>query len=191
MEAVLQPLGQQELEPPAPGRVIRAPRDATWWGCDPSTKRLSIGWVKADGGRGVATRSFGRDWSDDGARLDHFHAEVRAFAVELVAEGGHPGFIWLEQPFGKQVPPISHMAVGAIGAALHGALGCPVELVGAPTWKVAALGPGFGTCSKKDPAGYPVARWARTMGYRGVLEDEMDALAIAVAASRSVGFAAT
>ena len=184
-QAVAEPLGQQELEPPAPARVVRAPAGAVHWGCDPSTRRLSIAWVGENGG-GVLTRSFptGRE----GERLTAIYEQTWEFAAEVVEAGGRPGFVWIEQPFGKNVPPVSHMAVGAMMAAMHGLLRVPVELVGAPVWKVGALGQGFGTCSKKDPAGYPVMRWARANGYRGSLEDEADAFAIAVAASRAVGF---
>ena len=184
MEAILQPLGQQELEPPAPGRTIAAQTGATWWGCDPSTKRLSVGYVRQDGSRGVSTRSFAQ--GRNGERLGHIYAETQDFAVQLVAEAGRPGFIMVEQPFGKHVPPVSYMVVGVIMAAFDRCLRVPCETVPVPTWKKLALGDGFGGAPKAA-----VMRWARTLGYAGVLEDEADALAIAVAASRSVGFRAT
>jgi Holliday junction resolvasome RuvABC endonuclease subunit len=175
------PLGQQELAPPAPRREVRAFDGAYWWGVDPSVHRVAVAWCGEE--QGVRTRSFAP--GKEGSRLAHIYAETFDLGREL-RRTVPPGFVWVEQPFafGKPVPPVSYMVQGVIMAALHASTEGVVEAVKPPaTWKALALGQGFGNARKPV-----VMEWARANGYAGWLQDEADALAMAVAASRAVGF---
>lgn len=148
------------------------------WGVDPSTQRVSIGWASGDGWRGVRTRSFNGALRD-GARLDHIYAETYRLCGELVVSFPPPRLVLVEQPFGRNVPPVSYLAMAAIMVAAVRATGATVRPVPPPTWKRDALGKGDAT---KDE----VLAWARsTAGYTGELYDESDALAIAEAALKA------
>jgi Holliday junction resolvasome RuvABC endonuclease subunit len=148
------------------------------WGIDPSTQRVSIAWVTDGGERGVQTRSFD-PLLRDGERLWHIYAETWDLCKQIHAS--RPArFVWVEQPFafGKPVPPVSYMAMGAIMIAARRVTAAPVEPCAPPgRWKKLALGPGYGNAKKEQ-----IMVWARERGYDGNLQDEADALGIAVAA---------
>lgn len=174
-------LGQQVLLEPPPRREIRAAVGTGHWGVDPSVKRVSVSGVYP-GGQVVAVRSF-RELRE-GERLAEIYEQTRLFAGELRKRWGPPGFVWVEQPFAFKhpVPPVSYMAQGVIMAAIVAATGAVVEAVKPPArWK--SLSVGNGNANKAL-----VAEWARLNGCPSSLQDDCDAWAMAVAASRAVGF---
>jgi Holliday junction resolvasome RuvABC endonuclease subunit len=182
---VVAELGQQALLETEGPRTVRAPADAGWWGVDPSTLRVAIGW--AGPRRGVETKSFPR--LRDGERLEAIHDLTRAFVIQLLEDAPAPGVVLVEQPaaYGRQVEPALYYAVGVVQAAVCAQLrvslgrGVVVETVPVGVWK--KHGVGSGAAKKPD-----VLRWARLNGYEGLLQDEADALAIAEAARRMVRF---
>ena len=178
-------LAQQELLTPPPARRLIVPEGrVAHWGCDPSTKRVSVAAVTSDTTR-VATCSFPA--LDGGARLAAIWNGTREFAVSLLERGWPaPGLVWVEQPSGKTTNPQLSYAVGVIQAALCDALGCPLETIESASWKKRAVGRGniFKPKSVREP--YGVLTWAQSNGYRGSSWDEADALGIAVAAQRTV-----
>jgi len=78
------------------------------------------------------------------------------------------------------------MVVGVIMLAAARATGAVVEAQRSPaSWKAGALGRGHGRAKKPE-----ILAWARAeCGYTGDLQDEADALGIAVDASRRIAFA--
>lgn len=147
------------------------------WGVDPSTQRVSIGYVTS-GQSGVRTRSFRTDLRD-GERLWHIYAETFGLCRELHALAP-ARFVLVEQPFafGKPVPPVSYMAMAAIMLAATRATGARVAPCAPPgKWKKLALGDGHGNATKEQ-----VMAWAHANGYNGDVQDEADALGIAHAA---------
>jgi Holliday junction resolvasome RuvABC endonuclease subunit len=144
-----------------------------------------VAWVRPDGSCGVETKSF-RDDVREGERLNHIFVETYGLLTRLHF-ASPAGFVWVEQPFafGKPVPPVSYMVMGAIMVAAVRATSAVVEAQRSPgAWKRLALGAGFGNAKKPQ-----IVAWARAeCGYAGALEDEADALGIAVAASRAVVF---
>lgn len=184
-------LTQQVLVEPEPARVVKAEPGSSWWGVDPSTKRVSIGASLRDA-RHVDTRSFTS--SAGPRRLGLIYAETWHF-TNVMAEHFWPGFVLVEQPSGKAPNPNLLYAVGVIQAAVYSALarlaqrdGFPwpvVETVPSATWKSLAIGPGW---AKLDKAAGDILRLAREDGYDGDSLDEADAWFIAKAARRTVRF---
>lgn len=177
-------LAQQRLLAPEPTRVVSAPLDgAGWWGCDPSTQRVSIAAIYPDGRRLVAVRSFPQ--RREGQRLLDIFRETASFARDIAGKWGPPGFVWVEQPFAYKhpVPPVSYMAQGVIMAAIVAGSECVmVEACKPPgTWK--SLSVGNGNANKAA-----VLKWARLNGCPSTLQDDCDAWAIAEAARRTVRF---
>lgn len=148
------------------------------YGIDPSTLRVSIAYVTDDGQRGVETRSFRTDLRD-GERLWHIYAETFGLCRQL-HEIAPARLVLVEQPFGRNVPPVSYLAMGAIMMAATRVTDAPVQPIPPPTWKLRALGKG--NASKDD-----VLAWARQQGYGGALFDEADAMGIAEAARKAAG----
>ena len=148
------------------------------WGVDPSTLRVSVAVVKAWEDVGVldwGTRSLGQ--FDRGARrLERAHWELVPWFEEW-AERRPPGFVLVEQPFGRHVHPQSYFMVGVVLAALARVVDCPVDVCSPPEWKRMALGAGRGAADK-----WEIMEWARAAGYSGSLQDEADAIGIATAA---------
>jgi hypothetical protein len=183
-------LAQQELMELPPKRRIVVPRGcATHWGVDPSTKRLSIAWVRADGTRGVITDSFLA--LEGAARLHCIFDMTRRLAVMAPP----PGFIYVEQPGGEKRNYPLFYAVGVTLAGLSAAWGpgTTIEVVTPAHWKKVAVGRGniykpsrkeLGRTPEFDD--YGVAVWARENGYAGSLWDEADAWGIAECARREV-----
>lgn len=180
-------LGQGELLEPCPERSLSVSTELTWWGIDPSSKRVSLAWIHQDGERGVRTASFSQP-KNSPARLRGILADTLDLAY-AVAEQAPPAFVYVEQPGGKYVEPELWYAVGTIIAAL--ATAAPeaiVETVTVSHWKKLALGRGDVYKPKKgDPRPYYTLVWAQDMGYAGRLWDEADAMGIAEAARRTVG----
>lgn len=169
-------LRQQSLEPRPAKRWARGAE--CWGGVDPSTKRVSFATV-GPGGFRVATRSFNTGLKD-GERWEHIRSETAGLVEGLLRDGWTPpAYVLVEEPGGKNVHPSSYYAIGAITAALHSVTGVVVELIPPSSWKLAGLG--YGSADKQQ-----IMRWARSVGYEGALEDESDALGIAVACMRMV-----
>lgn len=152
------------------------------WGVDPSTKLVAIACVGPDGEH-VESREFLKDrWH--GARLADIRRVTRSL-VALLAERCPPLYVFVEQPaaFGHPPEPQLMYAVGVIQEAVFSALEFrfphPVEVRTVPIgqWKKAALGNG----AAKKPE---IMRWAERRGHFGLLQDEADALGIAVAGQR-------
>lgn len=192
-------LEHQELVEVPPRRMIVPAGLSAWWGVDPSTRRVAVAGVsKAPDGsldRWVQCRPFRR--SEGAARLSEVYSVTRAL-VEDLAEL-LPGFVFVEQPSGKQENPNLSYAVGVTIAAIHDGLreatGYPVhiETVPSSSWKKRACGRGNIYKPTRKELGrtptfedYPVAVWARENGYRGSSFDEADAWGIAEAARRTV-----
>lgn len=195
-------LGQQHLLEPDPARTVPAPPASAWYGVDPSTLRIAVGWSTPEGSLGAATQSFMR--AEGPRRLAFIYRDTYTF-VRSLATQVWPGYVLVEQPGGKHVPVQLEHAVGVIHAAIYSALhttanahGWPVPAVEtAPpaTWKKIACGAGNLYKPKRErgappPAfeDYPVAVWARENGYGGHSWDEADAIGLAVAARRTVRF---
>jgi hypothetical protein len=148
------------------------------WGVDCSSVRVSIA---LDGSPPQCwTRSFTR-LADPGARADAFYRETGELARAVALEAGLPDLIVVEQPTGKHPKPVLMYATGCSVAAL-GALGVRLEFIAVSQWKARAVGHGFA----KKPQ---VLEWARRRGYGGSLEDEADALGIAVGGASLFGVA--
>lgn len=192
------PLGQEEIFTPPPTRKLIVPSGATsWWGIDPSTMRVAIATVTADGQRSVSTNSFARE--DGGRRLASIFWGTAALARQLVhdARPARPGVIVVEQPSGKQPNPALSYAVGATIAGCFqginevtfdgvGPHDVPMPMVSSSTWKRVACG--AGNIYKPKPTSkvaYGVLTWARQHGYSGSSWDEADAWAIAEYARRT------
>jgi hypothetical protein len=177
-------LGQQELMTPAPRRRLIVPAGCeSYWGVDPSTKRISIAWITAAGERGAVTDSF--PTLEGAARLDAIYHTTRRVACLAP----FPGLVFVEQPSGKQQNPNLLYAVGATLAGLYAALGPRVyiEMVTSSWWKRRACGRGDISKPKLgDQREYGVLTWARQNGYVGSSWDEADAYGIAEAARREV-----
>jgi hypothetical protein len=192
-------LAQQELlEAPPARRVIVPAGHGAHWGADVSVSRLALAYA-CEGRRGARTALFAD--LKGGARLAHIWAETGLFVAGLVRDGWPlPGVVWVEQPSGAQPNPALSYATGVIQGALFDAVqrvtgrSVVVETVSSLAWKKVAVGRGNIYKPTKAKLGrrpvfedYEVARWARTLGYRGDSYDECDALGIADAARRSVG----
>lgn len=183
-------LGQAELFVPAPRRrMIVGKGQTAWWGVDPSTRRLALAGVSAEGG-----------WAHQvpfvklsGApRLAAIRAETMHL-VTLAAESyALPGVVAVEQPGGKSINWPLYLAVGVIVEAVYEALlpfcgGVEVELIAPATWKKRACGRGDIYKPKRgDSHEYGVLTWAREQGYAGSSWDEADAWGIAEAMRRDV-----
>lgn len=184
-------LGQTELlTPPATRRLIVRPGQTAWFGVDPSTVRVAIASVAADGARGVSTVPFARE--ESAKRLASIHHATRLLVTELVETVGAPGVVVVEQPSGKTPNLNLVYAVGVIVAACVSAAGCVVEMVTSSQWK--ALACGKGNIYKPQrvrgrpapaPEDYPVLPWARSCGYVGASWDEADAWGVADYARRT------
>lgn len=188
-------LGQTEIFTPQPPRKLIVPSGATsWWGIDPSTMRVSIATITADGERRVSTNSFGRE--EGGRRLVGIFWGTAALARKLVHDA-RPGVIVVEQPSGKQPNPALSYAVGAtvagcfqgINEVSFDAVGpheVPMPMVSSSTWKKAACGAGNAYKPKSGKIEeYAVYDWARSVGYSGRSFDEVDAYGIAEYACRT------
>lgn len=183
---------QESLSPalqPPHGLVLPGPV----WGLDPSTLRLSAGTVVPWDPDGEGNRLFWRtcSYSTSGTmekRLALALGSLLRFFTQLRDEYGRPAAIYLEEPFGgsdkpgkggRIIKPHPHAFyfVAVVRCALgHVFAEVPVEMIGPPSWKKLALGTGHGFADKAE-----IMRWARSLGYDGMLEDEADAIGIATA----------
>lgn len=178
-------LGQGELLEAVPSRkLIVRPGASSWWGIDPSTLRVSIASVTAEGARGVSTASFPS--RTGGARLAAIHELTLSLAFDLVATVGRPGVVIVEQPSGRTVNLELGYAVGVIVAAVAHATLAEVRMVASSRWKAIACG--AGNIYKPKPRSgeeYGVLTWARGAGYAGSSWDEADAWGVADYARRT------
>jgi len=152
----------------------------SWWGVDPSTKRIAIAYVTPEGERGGAIRSLPSAAGAD--RLEIIRVATIELC-ELLRDRAEPGVIVIEEAAGFGRRPNPELAY-AVGAALCGlVLGAPfthVESVASSKWKLDVCG--YGAISKPKPSEtheYAVLQWARSVGYEGTSWDEADAWAIA------------
>lgn len=160
------------FDPTMPPEGSAAQSGSYVWGCDPSTLRVSIG-VTWEGGVHAATKSFSR--CKEGMRWRTFYAETLELAAGLVLDYP-PASVWIERPGGAHIHPSSWQALGCVQAALCEATGLEVGVIPVSSWKSLACGHGGATKGQ-------VMEWARRRGYGGRIEDESDALGIAVAGS--------
>lgn len=187
-------LGQEQLVEDAPEHAIIVPRPGFGhWGIDPSTKRVSIAWIGADGERGVETESFPSP--REAVRLTSIRQATFDLAAKL--QYRHPaGFVFVEQPSGKQINLALTYAVGVIVEAVQAALVAHTDgfvpvvgMVSSSSWKKQALGRGDVYKPKRgDDTPYYALTWAQERGYAGKLWDEADAYGIAEAARKTAGF---
>ena len=187
-------LGQQEMFVPAPRRrlVVREGQ-TSWWGVDPSSRRVSIAWIDPDGSRGVRSTPFPTDLSL-GALLDAvFRLAVETARAAAFTDQASPGLVLVEQPSGKQPNPTLSYAVGVTIAGVQAALRgtsqgpCRIETCSSSWWKKRACGRGDIYKPKRKADGqYGVLTWANQNGYGGSSWDEADAWGIAEAARREV-----
>jgi hypothetical protein len=203
-------LAQQELVEPAPVRRLIVPRGhGAWWGVDPSTRRVAVGGVSraADGSLDRWVRSVPFMAVDGPGRLSMIYNETYDLVqgIALRAWEAHdvlPGLVLVEQPGGEHRNYELFYAVGAIVAAIDGALvaetgkSVKFEMVVPAWWKARACGRGNIYKTKRVPGRkspvpvapdeYGVLQWARQNGYAGASWDEADAWGIAEAARREV-----
>lgn len=192
-------LGQQEIfAKPARRRLVVPAGHVAHWGVDPSSVRVALATVAADGLRGYEIRSFPSLPAPQ--RQSIIYGETRAMA-KLVADVVPPGLIWIEQPSG----PIRNLelvyAVGSIMAGIYDgvleATGLPpaMEMIVSTSWKLISCGSGRISKPKRErgkpapaPEEYGVLRWAWENGLSRseTSWDVCDAWAIAEAARRDV-----
>lgn len=194
-------LSQGQLyEPPKRRRLSVPPGHRSWWGIDPSSKRIALAVVlrAADGSLDRRVRSAPFMPGEGGLWL----SEMRSVTIELAAGAARafpPGVVLVEQASGKFVEHALEYAIGTILAAVHDAVYAvtgqriAVETIPSSSWKLQACGNGgIGKPTKKKLGrkpvfeDYAVARWAVLNGYGGVSWDEADAMGIAEAARREV-----
>lgn len=144
------------------------------WGIDPSSKRIALATVEGDGSFAV-----------DNVRLTENDDRVLRFAdgyaeqVEFFKRFPAPAMVFLEEPFvprdRRQIP--THLLMyGVTLAALGDVLGSvPVLEMTASQWKARAMGQGNGHAPKEA-----ILAWAQSVGYGGRIQDEADALGIAI-----------
>lgn len=190
-------LGQTELLEVAPSRrLLVRPEHVNWWGVDPSTWRVALATIDAEGRRGVTVASFSRR-GIGGERL----ADIWRVTATLARETAlmlPPGVIVIEQPSGKQANPELSYATGAIMGALFAGVcratdvAVVVETVPSSRWKAVACGNGALYKPRRErgrpppaPEEYGVLRWARTEGYTGSSWDDADAMGVAEYARRT------
>lgn len=158
--------------------VVRREASAVscFFGLDVSTHRVSLGVVRGDE---LAWRTCSLDRADSGVRrLAGAHRDLWPFLSGAVREY-RPVQVGVEQPMGAKmamVHPQSMYMVGIVLAVLGGVLepSVPVVMLPPPRWKRFAVG--HGAADKER-----VRLWARRSGYTGLLQDEADALGVAVA----------
>jgi hypothetical protein len=160
-------------------RLDVRPGHSSWWGVDPSTKRIAIATVGPHGERAVRSLDVPKGLAG-ASRLE----AIRTVTIELCAlVASCPGVVLVEEPagFGKRPNPELAYAVGAVLCGL--VVGAPfthVDFVASARWKLQVCG--YGAIAKPKPSSkreYEVLRWARDAGYEGVSWDEADAWAIA------------
>jgi hypothetical protein len=139
------------------------------WGVDCSSKRVAVAVDGAPPRTWVKSFTY---YEETGLRLGAIYAETVGLAREVARETGLPDLVVVEQPTGKTPAPVLMYATGVEIAALA-TLGVSVRLIAVMTWKQRAVGHGHA----KKPQ---IMEWARRRGYTGRLEDEADALGIAV-----------
>jgi Holliday junction resolvasome RuvABC endonuclease subunit len=89
-------------------------------------------------------------------------------------ELGHPDAVAVESPGGRHIHPQLQYIVGVTLAVLAAVFEAPVVMLPPATWKTRTLGRG-------DASKEQIRLWARRSGYVGVVQDECDALGVAVA----------
>lgn len=174
-------LGQAELFVPTPTRRLVVPQThVNYWGVDPSTLRVAIATIDAEGRRGSDVASFPKLAATK--RLPEIRRLTHLLAT-MICELLPPGVIVVEKPagFGDRPNPELAYACGAIICALgEAAPAAHIELVESSRWKKAVLG--YGAIRKPkvtDPEPYRVLTWAQELGYSRTSWDEADAWAIA------------
>ena len=160
---------------------------AAVFGIDPSTVRMSLAVLMPVAARRwdvpapfvVDTLSLPR--GEGAARLAAAQRALVPWLGEMIA-AWKPGLVVVEQPAGKNVPPVSYYTLGVLFSVL-GAYRQRVVTMMPSEWKAKALGAGQGSVRKpRSPAEeYGVLTWARSAGYQGASWDEADAIGIATA----------
>ncbi len=185
---------QQELMEPPPSRVLHVPDTrTTWWGIDPSTKRVALAWTDGER-RGVIMRPIPPCASAH--RLTLIHEITGVLVARAFVDGGPPGITLIEQPSGKVQSPELLYAVGVTIASVYSHLVAygidlpTVETCASAWWKKRACGRGdiYKPKTHEDRQ-YGVLTWAQANGYQGSSWDEADAWGIAEAARRDVELA--
>lgn len=150
------------------------------WGADIGFRRVSLAGVDAERSMlHVATRATGSSIElSDPETMHALQLVTLSAAEELMAELGKPELIYVEQPTvqKKHSNEKVHYGYALVTAALVSMQLAPVDGIKVNTWKMRALGKGFGLADKAT-----VLTWAARFGYDGDSEDEADALGIAVA----------
>lgn len=169
-----------------------------WWGCDWSTRALSVGAV-SEHGEGPqkrlqrAVRTVTWPAQDSPARLAWAYDITVRIIADHVRSGTlpPPGLVIVEQPGGASINWPLYEMYGVVRAALHAALVaakvpvCQQETMTPSQWKKKATG--FGGHKKPqrgDTFEYGVLTWAKGRGYPGTDFNEADALGIAEAGRR-------
>jgi hypothetical protein len=150
-----------------------------YWGVDPSTKKVAIGWT----GSMCGARSVLIPDSRDGDRLARIYRATHQLVLEL-SRDFPPVWVWVERPSGRPNPPLLY-AVGAVQAAVYETLSkiwehpVHVEDVIASHWRKTVTGKG-----QQDKIDYVI--WAHENGYLGSDVDEAEAFCMAHAVERLV-----
>lgn len=150
------------------------------WGIDPSSKRIALAVVEGDGSFAVSSRPLpsGEGWREM-RFADSYAEQVDLFKAAFA--DGRPSIIFIEEPFvprdRRQVPThllMYGVTLAALGEVIAASQTPLVELT-ASQWKARALGQGNGHAPKEA-----VLRWAQQIGYEGRVQDEADAIGIAI-----------
>jgi Holliday junction resolvasome RuvABC endonuclease subunit len=145
------------------------------WGVDPSTKLIAVAFARETTAAGyIGTSSYTLPQrGQHGERLATFRDEID-YQTHMLRLSRPPCCVWVEQPAGKFVAPVSQMVVGILCATLFEVLRCPVWLIPPDKWKKPAVG-------KAGASKDEIAAWAREQGIEFGCQDEADAAGIAYA----------
>lgn len=168
---------------PVPPHSLRL--RAAVWGIDPSSVRVAVATVAPFLPPGTVqlgweTLSLPRREALH-ARFGEAYTALEPWFARLAGEVP-PSAVYIEEPFipreKRKAGRIAHVFMWGVTLAALGAVlpDVRVEPLSPSEWKAAALGAGRGHADKPE-----ILRWAQSVGYSGVLEDEADALGVATA----------
>lgn len=151
------------------------------WGADIGYRRVSLAAVDGEASTfAVASQSVpGPDQLDEAHTMHALQLHTAMAATRLLEdEGMAPDLIYVERPMTvkKRSNEKMHYSYALVCAQLV-TLGVPVIGIQVNSWKLRALGEGFGRANDGT-----VLAWAHRFGYGGVSQDEADAIGVAVAA---------
>lgn len=157
----------------------------TVWGVDPSSKYIAVAVLQpaepGDLNLKWGTIALSQSPHRAGRFSDALAQQLEFFDhIRSIAGGYDPDVIYIEEPFvprDRREVPTHLLAYGVTLAALGRIVGQPrIVEIGPASWKAKSMGQGHGHAEKPE-----IMRWAQSIGYTGLIQDEADAIAIATA----------